>query len=30
MLKAEERWEAQLATGETTLTVFNVPPAEQA
>ena len=30
MLKAEERWEAQLATGETTLTVFNIPPAEQA
>jgi 4-hydroxy-4-methyl-2-oxoglutarate aldolase len=30
MLKAEERWEEQLATGETTLTVFNIPPAEQA
>lgn len=28
MVRAEEGWEAQLARGETTLEVFNVPPGE--
>jgi 4-hydroxy-4-methyl-2-oxoglutarate aldolase len=30
MVRAEEGWEAQLATGQTTLAVFNVPPGERA
>ena len=29
MVRAEEGWEAQLATGQTTLAVFNVPPGER-
>lgn len=30
MVKAEEEWEARLAQGETTLEVFEVPPAATA
>ena len=30
MVRAEAAWEARLAGGETTLEVFNVPPAQPA
>jgi 4-hydroxy-4-methyl-2-oxoglutarate aldolase len=29
MVEAEQRWEGRLGRGETTLEVFNVPPAER-